>query len=247
MLFSFFSCKKKDNASGSVVGGSPSISGGTTVASSNATSWRCIFESGTTSSIINGILRPPDWYVSDAYFSSSPVFYPDPTYAVQVDTVKANGRKLAYLNFDSMYEDTSWATSGMQIPVTFPITWHVAGKNGIPGFTYSETAPLPTYTGYSSIPDTINHAANFTLQLTGASGFSYVSMALEDTSQHGTSATGGNNAASLVINAADMAQFVPCRQGQFSIDFQKWTVLNINGTDMLFTGVKTITKTVVIK
>src|SRR2546430_684407 len=165
----FISCKKTSTTTSPA---SSATNPNSTISPSSATSYYGIFSSGKSQSVLGGILQSPT-YFSDVYFASAPVVFNDWSKAVTVDSVKANGRQLKYISSYYDYEDTTGLT------INFPITWHIAGNNGIPNFTYTDNA-LPTYTGYSSMPDTVDHATGFSFGLTGVSSVDGISVAVDD-------------------------------------------------------------------
>ena len=246
IIFAFTSCKKTSNNTSTV---NNTGSSNSTISASNATSYYGIFYTGKNQAIVGGVLQAPNYNLSGAYFSSSPVFFPDGSKVVTVDTVKANGRTLIYQSFDNMYEDTSgYSTGGNHLPFTFPITWHVVGKNGIPSFTYLDNTPFASYTGYNAIPDTLNRAG-FTFSLSGVSNVDGISALMDDGSfgHYSTSVILGSNATSVTFTASDMTQLSATNAGNISITFNKKNIENVYGKAMSFQSTYIFSKKISIK
>jgi hypothetical protein len=239
-----FSCKKTTDTPAATASGAGSSN--STISPSNATSYYGIFASGKTQAISGGVLQPPN-FISNAYFASAAAFFIDWTKVVMVDTVKVNGRILKYVGADYEYEDST-NLGGNHQTITFPVTWHVAGKNGIPSFTYMDN-PFPAYTGYNLIPDTINHATGFTFSLSGVSNSTGISVFVDDGSLgHGSSTlTFMSNATSIAASSSDMAQLLATNTGNITITFNNKNVENVYGKAMNFQSSYTITKVVSIK
>ncbi|MGZ3864592.1 MAG: hypothetical protein ACXVPN_15305 [Bacteroidia bacterium] len=239
----FLSCKKK--ADNPPVASNSGGSSNTTISPSTATSYYAIFSSTKSQAVVSGGLQNSTNSTS-AYFSSSPVSFIDGSKVVSVDSVSANGRFMKYITYDYEYEDTTNLYPNYQT-ITFPVKWHVAGKNGIPGFTYTDN-PMPSYTGYNLIPDTLDHNSGINFSLTGVSNVDGISVFVDDgSSGHSATALFMSNSTSISMSATDLSAFMPTNSGNISITFLRTNVENVYGKAMKFQSMYTITKVISVK
>lgn len=113
----------------------------------------------------------PDQTLATAFFYETPT---STTY-LKVDSVIVNNIGLQNQSFINLYQ-----TPYNKLTDVTKANWDVRGNNGIPSFTYSNKKGMPVYTGYNSIPTTINSLKDFTLTLTGLSNTDFFIVTIRD-------------------------------------------------------------------
>ncbi len=81
---------------------------------------------------------------------------------ITVNNVNLNGVNLKC--YSNGYFDTTLSST------TLPNIWNVVGLGIIPSFTYTNNTPMPTYSDYNFLPDTIYKSKQNTIQITGITG-----------------------------------------------------------------------------
>ena len=117
-----------------------------------------------------------------------------------------------------------------------PAKWVVKGGTyPIPSFTYTNTTPLPTYTGTLSF-STISRANNLTISAANFSGYDMVRVdviSASGSSQYVTAKSGSN-----VIFPSTLLEQLPADSGYVSVSLYKYNGQTVNGKNFLFiTGV----------
>lgn len=95
---------------------------------------------------------------------------------MQVGSVAVGGKFLKYQPATKTYADT---TNSISI---VPTTWQIAGAGPVPSFTFTNNDSLPTYTGYTSLPDTIYKNQTLNLQVNGVSGADNIDVSIYNSS-----------------------------------------------------------------
>jgi len=159
-LVLFAGCKKEKHTEPAENNSSTtSGSGNPDGAPSNATTYNGLLSVRTMATIdVNNNLTVAYTGWPSAGFSSTPIDVLGNPTSVVVDSVVLNNVRLRY-DGTTNYEDSTSST------FVSPYVWKVAGKNGIPDISYTNTKAYPTYTGNASLPVKINlnQALNFTL------------------------------------------------------------------------------------
>ncbi|MCD6019017.1 MAG: hypothetical protein K0S53_2138 [Bacteroidetes bacterium] len=159
IFLTFNACKKKDNSS-------PEPDN-TTNTPTTQTGNYAVFASRKQAIITSTLISSLDNF-STAYASSSTLINNSPTVGSLLDmgAMNLNGtifQKNAY-SVANMYGDSTSSTFNT------PHNWIISGTSAVPGFSYSNTNPYPTYTGYTAIADSFIVSGNITIPLTNYSG-----------------------------------------------------------------------------
>lgn len=173
-----------------------------------------------------------------ACFSSAPTWLCSSSTGVKVNSVSLNGTTL---KFNSSYYIDSTGT--ISLP---PITWVVNGANGIPSFTYVDTTTLGTYTGYSSLPDTIFRNQTTTINVTGVANAGRMYVMINDgttTFANGTS----NGTISSTFSISNLSPLQATNTGTLYVELENNYVRTISGKKAGFSYHYQVMKTVVIK
>jgi hypothetical protein len=220
------SCKK--NNSNPYTGSSGSNSTGGYYAILTTAKMQSLF-SGTLTASFNSV---------GAYFSSTPATSTNPSTAVTVNQVSLNGTVLKYST--SSYSDTTFS-------ITYPpINWTVNGANGIPTFTFTNTNPMPAFTGYSSWPDTIYRNQNATVQMAGVSGADLITVIITDQT-HSVLQQMSLTGTSVNFSSSQLSGLTATNSGALVVALDKSNAQNINGKPMNFLNAYQLTKAVVLK
>lgn len=110
------------------------------------------------------------------FFSSIPTSTTNPSTAVRVNSVSLNGVIYKFLSY--LYYDTTYTS------VSSPYMWVINGAGPIPSFTFTNTNPMPAFSGFNSLPDTIYKNSNNTIPITGVTGADTVTVIIEDFATH---------------------------------------------------------------
>jgi hypothetical protein len=237
VLALLFCCKKKSTTNSTPASGSGGSSG-----------WYAILGVAKQLYLNAGVLQTT--YGAVAYFSSSPTSGANPSTAVLVDTARFNGVIMQYQSSVNEYMDTVGMSVGVTPPISYPYTFKIAGKNGIPSFTYTENYSIPTYTGYASLPDTIKKSNTLMIPLSGISGADSVLINISDGSYsagHTASAYVPSTATTATFTAASMTQFSLTANGSIEILLIKKDNQTIGNKPMQFSVSTDLIKTVSIK
>ncbi|HWY38876.1 MAG TPA: hypothetical protein VNY73_09975 [Bacteroidia bacterium] len=218
------SCKKSNKTS------SP---GNTT----STTGYYAILSTGRLQSVSSGTLSAP-FNNCGAYFSNVPATSTNSATAVKVNSVSLNGTIFQYSS--NNYNDTTFSIS---FP---PSTWIVNGASGIPTFTYTNNDPMPAFTGYGSLPDTIYRNQNTTLHITGITGADLITVFVEDGTK-GVTQGMPVTASSVTFPTSSLSTLSATNYGTILVLLDKSNVQTIGGKSMNFIGAYQLNKTVVIK
>ncbi len=165
-LLNFSSCKKTTTTPNN-----------TNSTNNTNTGYYAILSISGLQSMQNGVVFPATNFCK-AYFSTTPVpIYNTSTFA-KVTSVSLNNTRFKFNAYD--YEDSTYQ-------ISYPTgVWVVNGLGNIPSFIDTINTPLPTYTGYNSLPDTLHRAQSLILPITNVSGYDEVQVTISD----GSNATG---------------------------------------------------------
>jgi hypothetical protein len=153
-----------------------------------------------------------------------------------------NGVKLQFSSF--YYVDTTYT-------LTFPpANWQVGGLGTIPSFTYANTTVVPTYTAYTSLPDTVHKSQSLSISITGVSGADQVTVGLDDGSNlygHSVVQMLAPGTTTVSFPASSLSSLNITSGATLSIECQKNNVQNVSGLPMNFESIYELNKTVSIK
>ena len=235
----FISCQKSNNTT-SGGGGSNNITNAT-ITPSNATSYYGILTEYMLENISNGGLTPSFKYAT-AFFSNSATAYLNPSTFVKVNSVGINGTNFKFSSF--YYVDTTYTL------IFPPATWQVNGLATIPSFTYTNTNAIPTYTAYSSLPDTVHIGQSVTISITGVSGSDEVTVGINDGSNaagHSVAQVLATGATSVTFPASSLSSLSQTNSALLSVSCQKNNVKSVNSLPMNFVSTYELNKTISIK
>jgi hypothetical protein len=219
ILTTVLSCKKEK---------APAPVSGSGITPSNANSFYATlilakFMSGSGSTLFS-------YTSTSAIFFSSPSATNNPSLQIPVDSVFSNGTKLSYNTTSKEYDDT---TLSIVYP---PVTWKVNGSTPIPNFTYTDAHPLPNYTGYHSLPDSISHNSSLTVSLSGISNVTNIMVYISDDTGNNVSRYLPSAATSAAFTSSEMMTLHPTSNAYISILCLKSSPMNVYGKPMLFAG-----------
>lgn len=187
-------------------------------------------------------------FSSSASFSNKAVSYYQQASAIYAGRVLLNSDSLAY------YSSGGGTSAGGQYigsSTTTPASdvWDVAGGNGIPHFTYTNTAAYPSYEVVGSIPNTFAKSKGVTLTINNVSNIAQGSLLLSDgtTNVKGTFIANlkeGNN--TITISSANMAAMATTTSAIVSIYADNSKVANFSGKDFQFVHQMSSLKTITI-
>jgi|GEM_PF-1151707 hypothetical protein len=180
--------------------GGPASTNSTTITPSTATSYFGILNITSAQTVQQGTSLYPAINICSAYFSNTAVPDITPSTFVKVDSLSLNGRRFKFSGYE--YQDTTYQ-------ITYPsATWHVTGLAVIPSFTYTNATPLPTFTGYATLPDTIHINQQLTVAVTGVTGSDQTNVIISDGSNasgHTVSQVLGTGATSVTFPASSLS------------------------------------------
>lgn len=155
LFVSFISCKKKDNAEPTAT--NPVIQSGNYGAFTSRK--QVIYSNATISSFDN---------FTNGYISSSPLIGNNPigNSLLDIGTVSLNGTILQKNVYGAanMYGDSTSSVFNT------PLNWEISGNGAITSFSFSNTNPYPTYTGYTAIADSFMITNNIVIPLNNYAG-----------------------------------------------------------------------------
>ena len=218
------SCKKSDSPTS---GGSSTTSNSTTTGNGNP--------SGTFNGIlyygyeVNGSISV---YVGAANFFNSPVSFNPGTQTVAtatVNSVSLNSTQLPYSSSSNNY--STFTTTSLRFP---PAAWVVNGAGIIPSFSYTNTNPMPTFTGISSFPSSVSRSQNLVIPITGASGCDQIQVSVNDSANKTTSVSVAGGSTSVTILKDSLTRLNNCVSGSISISLIKYNQQTLGGKSFLF-------------
>lgn len=184
-----------------------------------------ILDAGIAQYLTAGTLSPP-YTSAGAWFANTPDLDVNSTNFVHVDSVSLSN---ILLKFDTYsYIDTSALIS---LP---PVVWHVVGNNGIPNFDFTNTNALPSFSGYSSLPDSLDHTQNFTIPISGVSDATKAIAFVSDNSGHYAWQFFNIPTSSVTFSASSLSTLSPTPYGYYYIIFKNENVQTIGGKKIKF-------------
>jgi hypothetical protein len=193
--------------------------------SSTSTLYDGILEAGIFQYMTSGTLSPP-YTGANVWFGNTPDLDVNSTNFVHVDSVSLSN---IYLKFDmDHYYDT---TALITLP---PVAWHVIGNNGIPSFNFTNTNALPSFSGYSSLPDSLDHTQNFTIPISGVSNATKAVAYISDNLGHYALQFFNIPVNSITFSASSLSTLSPTTYGNYYIIFKNENVQTIGGKKIKF-------------
>ncbi|MBI3521211.1 MAG: hypothetical protein HY062_17855 [Bacteroidetes bacterium] len=218
------SCKKKDSAVEPVDNSAPAAQSGTYAA----------FLSRKQVIVTNTLVSSSSNF-STAYVSTVPLINNNPSVGSLADmgSVSLNGtvfQKNAYA-LSNMYGDST------SITYNTPLNWLISGTAAVPGFSFSNTNPYPTYTGYSAIADSFIVSSNISIPLINYNGSDEIETYFVTSSNPVTNTSIQNitgSPAALNFTASDLSVIGVNSNVNLVINFYKNNVQTINGKSYNF-------------
>jgi len=231
-------CHKNNNTTTTGGGGNTINS---SITPSNATSYNAILSISSIQTLYGNNLLPSNNYCK-AYFSNSTTSNYNTTTFVKVNNVNLNGTVFKFLSYD--YEDTTHN-------ITYPSgIWNVNGLGNIPSFTFTVNNPIPSYIGYTSLPDTVHINQSITLPITGITGSDQTTITITDGSNangHIVSQALLNSANSVTFSAYSLSNMSITSNAFINVHCIKNNVQNVYGIPMNFTTEYQLDKIISIK
>ncbi len=236
------SCKKTDKVtSGSSSTGSATTTAGTTTGGTTTggtTTGGTTTGNGSPTGTFNGILLALSFTSGTVTVNTGFAEFFNTAIAINLGTplvatasvtsVFMNGTQFPYNSSGMSYFDS---TSALTFP---PATWNVTGAGIIPSFTYTNNDAIPTFTGTSSLPVTIDKTQNLVIPINGLSGCDQIRVSLNDTVGKSTFVLISGSATSATIVKDSLTKLTPCSSGSYSLDFIKYNPQTIGTKKILF-------------
>lgn len=189
-----------------------------------------MFTSGNSSAI----------FPTGGFFNSSTISDAFMGTALNVGTVSLNSISLKPDNQSSgvIYTDTTSTV------FSAPLSWSVSGGNGIPAFTYTYTGVRPTYTGWTSLQDTIKLSQNTVINLTGISGADQILIYVMSGSGMASKVISGT-ATSVSFSTSELSSLSASTSSYIMIQCSKYSIVGLGGKNFKFSTSYSIFKSIV--
>jgi len=158
---------------------------------------------------------------------------------VKVSSISLNGVEFKY--YSPGYEDSIFSAT------TIPSTWSVVGLGVIPSFTYTNNNPMPTYSGYTSLQDTIYKLQLNTIQITGITGSDITTVSVLDGGNGKVTQTLASGTTSVNFSASSLSSLIVGNNAGISIVCVKNNVQTFSGKQFNFPFTYLVNKTIDIK
>jgi hypothetical protein len=217
-----FSCKKKETAP-------------TPATTNSASGYYGVLSTIHFNVLQGGVLTNYQYQgLTNVSFSSQPMINNGVVNNSSVDAgnVSINSVLLKKMNATSLlyYNDT---TNTLH---TTPNLWIVSGSSSIPAFTFTNTNSYPTYSGYSSLKDTIKLGQSNSINLFGINGANQIEVYLSDYPQSHISTlkyVSGTNT-SITFSPSEMNALTATTSGFLTVICYKDTIQSFGGKDYKF-------------
>lgn len=154
-----------------------------------------------------------------------------PTKSVNGGSVSINGQTF---NIDTV---SFWPNTyyGLNDTLSTPNSsqWLCAGNGTVPAFSYTDSAPWPTYTGSSFLPDTIYTATANTIYIQGISGADEFQVNIVS-GPNWYQKTFPASTSSIVVTASDLSNHLQNNTGFIQIIPKKITTVSFSGKPFIF-------------
>lgn len=151
------------------------------------------------------------------------------------------------LNGLTFKNNFNYYTDSTNTTMSPPFVWQASG-GAVPSFSYANNNPYPSFTGYSTWPDTIVKSSGLNIQL---GGFSNTDEAKVFVSNIGSTSPIMVNlttvTSSYSFSPSSITSLSTATTAVIQVDFYKNNIQSINGKTMNFRNVSTYVKTVQVK
>jgi len=142
--------------------------------------------------------------------TATALFYNGGTSVVDAGAVSVNSFSLTKASNNAYFRNSFDAgnyTSGLDMNFSSGSSWNVGGASAVTAFTYNHTDAFPSYSGLSSLPETINKSSNLSLNITSSNADSvFVAIISGSTTASGSVIKRyGPTATNITISSADLA------------------------------------------
>lgn len=225
----FTSCKKNNNTAETGNYGN----------SSNNLGYYGILSIYQQQTVNSGSIGSPNSPFGIAFFSITQTTIINPSTFAKVDSVKLNNVKYKFYSYDYL-DSSSHVTSA-------PFIWSVYSGGFIPSFTYTNSNPMPSYTGYNLLPDTIYKTQKNIIQITGITGADTTIVYIEDLAAHETSQILYKWANTVTFSATSLSSINTGKNASLIVECKKNNIQSFGGKTFNFPLFYQVTKTVFIK
>ncbi len=152
---------------------------------------------------------------------------------IDMGSVSLNGTAFQKnaLSTPNYYSDSTYSA------FSAPFNWVIGGSSAVPSFSFANTTPYPTYTGYTAIADSFVIASGITIPLTNYSGVDEIEIFFYTIA--GTTITTNvqelyNQPTSAYFSASDLSTIGSGKMATLVINFYKKNIQVINGKNYNF-------------
>ncbi len=162
--------------------------------------------------------------------------------AVNAGTISVNSVVMKPTTQSSgiLYDDTTYAVH------TTPLAWTVSGGSGIPTFNYTYTATKPSYTGWTSLQDTIKRSQNTTVPLTGITGADEILVYIMSGSGMASKVLTGTST-NVVFTVSELSGLSASTSASIWVSCTKSSIVSLGGKNIKFKAGYGIIKTIVVQ
>ncbi len=122
------------------------------------------------------------------------------------------------------------------------IEWSVAGNGSIPAFTKTVDRPLPTFSGYSSLPATVSKATGITISLGSAVSAADSVIVIITSSNEQVSKSVVGSSASVTFSSTDLSKLNASSTGSVSVSPYNLSSATISARKYYFVNESTYLK-----
>jgi len=224
------SCKKKDNTTSG---------GGSSTSTSGFTNVYGTMISEQVLTYYPSLSRVDTSYSALAWFFNTPQnnwIFNHPNLTTPAGNVFLNSTKLQEILSIPGY--ILYVDSTYTLNLKNNNSWQVSGASPIPALAFSPAILWPSYTGYTSLHDTIHKAQDNTITLNGITGADSVSINIDDGSNiSGHSYTTGrvtSGTSSITVLAAHTSGLNNTANGTLTISLFKFAPVAYSGKNFIF-------------
>jgi len=240
VLFSIFSCKKKENTPDAPA--ATTTTGSTTV---NGASFTGLFSNQLVYSIFGTNTFTLTYGQNQAFMSASS--FDNFNFPVGVfqnaGNLSLNGVIFKNLAGAGYYSDTTNTTQPA------PLIWQATGGT-VPAFSFTNTNSYSLYSGYTAWPDTITKSTGLTLSFNSVTDADEVMIYVDNAGSSTPAATGTlvlSSSTGYTFNASSVSALSTATTAFIQVDFYRNNIQTINGKTMNFRNVTSYIKNVGVK
>lgn len=222
-LLSLITCKKTETPAPTNTGGVGTTTGNYALFSSD----QRVMLTGTVAGSPSGANR--------AYVSNTTLIDDNAITGSLIDmgTVSLNGTTFQKnaLSTSNFYSDSTYSS------FSAPLNWVIGGSSAVSSFSFANTSPYPTYTGYAAIADSFVIVSGISIPLTNYSGADIVETYFATMTNPATLTSIQkltNTPTTLNFTASDLATIGSGKTVSLVINFYKNNVQVINGKNYNF-------------